>query len=451
MIIRTAHFKKLHGYLDLKLSFRPGVNILIGVNGSGKTSILNAMAWTLSPATVQDGIPAAYLLSGLEFDEINISYTNSGERKYQRVTAKRAGDTVTIRVGGIDEQLEFPILSGQERSQFSAASVVEEPSDLVSRILEDRRDNLVLRHLSELPGPLYLPLNRRWTEDRESRYRTRRRRSTTAGYLPISEVLTLAERVFRQEQFEVSGLNDDLRNNIVASLFEPVESEIPSLVWTQSEFEERRIRVRTALGNLGLSEARKLSEDYFTRLKSLVDQLGGQTIPEDLSEGSNSSKWVEWIIEASPIASRIERLIPMIQKYESDRSTMTRRSTKFLESVNSFIRDNGKRLRLSRGFEIMVDLPNGQRISSHRLSSGELQLLVLFTFLCFQFETEQEFAVFVDEPELSLHVAWQNRYVHSITEANPNAQFIIATHSPEIAGPAEDAIIDISAGGNADA
>ena len=400
---------------------------------------------------MQDGIPAAYLLSGLEFDEINISYTNSGERKYQRVTAKRAGDTVTIRVGGIGEQLEFPILGGQERSQFSAASVVEEPSDLVSRILEDRRDNLVLRHLSELPGPLYLPLNRRWTEDRESRYRTRPRRSTTAGYLPISEVLTLAERVFRQEQFEVSGLNDELRNNIVASLFEPEESGIPSLVWTQSEFEERRIRVGTALGNLGLSEARRLSEDYFTRLKSLVDQLGGQTIPENFPEGSNSSKWVEWIIEASPIASRIERLIPMIQKYESDRSTMTRRSTKFLESVNSFIRDNGKRLRLSRGFEIMVDLPNGQRISSHRLSSGELQLLVLFTFLCFQFETEQEFAVFVDEPELSLHVAWQNRYVHSITEANPNAQFIIATHSPEIAGPAEDAIIDISAGGNADA
>ncbi len=257
--------------------------------------------------------------------------------------------------------------------------------------------------------------------------------------------------MFRQEQFEVSGLSDELRNNIVASLFEPEESGIPSLVWTQSEFEERRTRVRTALGNLGLSEARRLSEDYFTRLKSLVDQLGGQTIPEKFSEGPNSSKWVEWILEASPIASRIERLIPMIQKYESDRSTMTRRSTKFLESVNSFIRDNGKQLRLSRGFEIMVDLPNGQRISSHRLSSGELQLLVLFTFLCFQFETEQEFAVFVDEPELSLHVAWQNRYVHSITEANPNAQFIIATHSPEIAGPAEDAIIDISAGGNADA
>ena len=253
MIIRTAHFKNLHGYLDLKLSFRPGVNILIGVNGSGKTSILNAMAWTLSPASVQDGIPAAYLLSGIEFDEINIAYTNPGERKFQRVTAKRAEDAVTIRVKGIDEPLEIPMVSRPEPTHFSAARVVDEPSDLVSRFLEDRRNSSVLRHLSELPGPLYLPLNRRWTEEPESRYRPRSRRSTAVGYLPISQVLTLAERVFRQEQFEVSSLNDALRNNIFASLFEQKGSELASRVWTLSELEERRTRVGTALGNLILS------------------------------------------------------------------------------------------------------------------------------------------------------------------------------------------------------
>ena len=196
---------------------------------------------------------------------------------------------------------------------------------------------------------------------------------------------------------------------------------------------------------MGLGNARKLSEGYFRRLRDVVDQLGGQTIPENFAEDPNASKWLEWILDASSIASRIERLIPMIQEYESDRSKVTRRSKKFLESVNSFLSDNRKRLRLLRGFELMVDLPNGQSISSHRLSSGELQLLVLFTFLCFQFDTEQEFSVFVDEPELSLHIAWQNRYVNSITEANPNAQFIIATHSPEIAGAAQEAIIDISA------
>ena len=200
----------------------------------------------------------------------------------------------------------------------------------------------------------------------------------------------------------------------------------------------------TALDNLGLDDARGFSEEYFSSLEEVVKELGGQTFPESFSEDPNSQIWIRWITELSPIASRIERLIPLVERYEDEKTKITRRSTGFLDSVNSFIQDTGKDLGFLRGLDLSVTLPKGQHTSSHHLSSGELQLLVLFTFLYFQFDPEQEFAVLVDEPELSLHVAWQNRYVSSIREANPNAQFIIATHSPEIAGPAEDAIIDIS-------
>ena len=45
MIIREANFVNLHGHLDIKVNFREGVNVLIGGNGSGKTSVLNTMAW----------------------------------------------------------------------------------------------------------------------------------------------------------------------------------------------------------------------------------------------------------------------------------------------------------------------------------------------------------------------------------------------------------------------
>lgn len=444
MIIKTASFKNLHGHLNLNLSFRPGVNILIGINGSGKTSILNAMAWILSPAAVQDGIPAAYLLSGMEFDEINIAYTDSGNRKYQRVKARRLEELLTIEVAGISDVLEIPIIDAPGLTRFTAARVVEEPADLVTRFMEDRRNNPVLRHLSELPGPLYLPLNRRWTEERETRHRIRPRRSTTAGHLPISEVLSLADGVFRQEQSDTFRLNESLRNSILTSLFQVDNFRVSPRVWTKEELKERRDGVVKALVNLGLEEARNFSEEYFSGLEEVVSELGGQTFPDHLRDDPISETWFRWISEASPIASRIERLIPLIERYESERATITRRSVGFLESVNGFIRDTGKEIRFLRGLDLSVALPNGQRISSHNLSSGELQLLVLFTFLYFQFDPEQEFAVFVDEPELSLHVAWQNRYVSSIREANPNAQFIIATHSPEIAGPAEDAIIDVS-------
>ena len=445
MIIRTVSFKNLHGHLNPKLSFQPGVNILIGVNGSGKTSVLNAMAWTLSPASIQDGLPAGYLLSSLKFDEINIAYTVPGQRKHQRVKAKRHENSIIIEVTGIKDVLEIPIVGRHHPSRMSAIREIDESANLSARFMDDQRDNPVLRYLSELPGPLYLPLNRRWTEEGEAPSRARARRSTTAGHLPISEVLDLAEHVFRQEQAETFALNETLRNSILTSLFEVDGFASPSSVWTLDELTERSNRVVKALENLGLNEARILSEKYFARLRNVVTELGGQTIPENFSHDPKSEKWVEWIFEGSPIVFRIERLIPLIERYESDRMKITQRSSAFLDSVNSFIRDNGKEIEFLRRFDLSVRLPNGQQISSHTLSSGELQLLTLFTFLYFQFDPKQEFAVLVDEPELSLHVSWQNRYVNSVKAANPNAQFIIATHSPEIAGPAaEDTIIDIS-------
>ena len=430
--------------MNKDLPFNPGVNILIGVNGSGKTSILNAMAWTLSPASIQDGVPAAYLLSSLEFDEICITYIETGQEIERRVTAIKSENSLTIQIDNIKEVLDIPIVERPELTRQTRIHAVDEPIELVSRFIEDQWNNPVLRLLSDLPGPLYLPLNRRWTEDREPIHRMHRRRSTTAGHLPISQVLNLAEQVLRQEQVRIFALNDDLRNKILASLFETDALGLHSRVWTLEELRQRRQRVITTFGNLGLAEAKDVGEKYFSKLESVVNDLEGQTVPPDFSTSAESQKWVEWIIEGAPIAFRMEKLLPLIESYEDQRACATRRSSRFLDSVNSFIRDNGKELEVSSELDLFVKQPNGYRISGHHLSSGELQLLILFTFLYFRFDPEQEFAVFVDEPELSLHLAWQHRYVNSIREANPHAQFIIATHSPEIVGPAEDAIINIS-------
>ena len=39
----------------------------------------------------------------------------------------------------------------------------------------------------------------------------------------------------------------------------------------------------------------------------------------------------------------------------------------------------------------------------------------------------------LDEPELSLHIGWQQKLLDAMYRLNPNAQLIVATHSPEIA------------------
>ena len=447
MIIRTASFKNLHGHLNPNLRFQPGINILIGVNGSGKTSVLNALAWILSPTAVQGGLPSAHLLSSLQFDEINIAYSIPGERRYKRVKATRDEKSITISLNDEKQTLTIPVLDGADLIGFSGPRGFPERADAMSRYFESQRDNPVLRELTSLPGPLYMPLNRRRFEEREGPHRigrTHLTQSMTANDLPISEISEMAERVYGREQSNTIERSNQLRDSILTALFEFQGIHFPSPVWTMEELRERRLRMRNALEELRLMEALELSENYFERLSPLIEELGGQSRPDNFSDAANSEKWLEWIVDAGTIAVRIEEIIPLIREYEADRAKITRRSTAFLKSVNSFLGDSGKRLDFQPGAGLEVTLPSGEQIRTHQLSSGELQLLVLFAFLYFQFDPDQEFVVFVDEPELSLHVAWQQLYVSSVKSANPNAQFIIATHSPEIVGHALEAVIDIS-------
>ncbi|AOJ89860.1 hypothetical protein WS87_24785 [Burkholderia sp. MSMB0856] len=49
----------------------------------------------------------------------------------------------------------------------------------------------------------------------------------------------------------------------------------------------------------------------------------------------------------------------------------------------------------------------------------------------------------VDEPELSLHLRWQEKFVETMQEASPNAQIIMATHSPAIVMDMDGNCVDI--------
>lgn len=66
----------------------------------------------------------------------------------------------------------------------------------------------------------------------------------------------------------------------------------------------------------------------------------------------------------------------------------------------------------------------------YQLSSGEKQMLVIL--LTVLIEDGQNYVLFMDEPEVSLHVEWQKRLIDLILELNSNVQIILATHSPAV-------------------
>jgi len=71
---------------------------------------------------------------------------------------------------------------------------------------------------------------------------------------------------------------------------------------------------------------------------------------------------------------------------------------------------------------------NGTAIPLQSLSSGEKQLLRLML----ETLAAEEDVVMIDEPELSMHVDWQQVLVASMRRVNPDCQLLLATHSPEV-------------------
>lgn len=69
-----------------------------------------------------------------------------------------------------------------------------------------------------------------------------------------------------------------------------------------------------------------------------------------------------------------------------------------------------------------------QKISVYDLSAGEKQMLVIL--LTALVENNESSIIFMDEPEISLHFDWQRKLISNVRILNPNAQLIIATHSP---------------------
>ena len=85
---------------------------------------------------------------------------------------------------------------------------------------------------------------------------------------------------------------------------------------------------------------------------------------------------------------------------------------------------------------IKIVLPNGKENTIFELSSGEKQLIILLGHMALNREKSSGIYI-IDEPELSLHLTWQEMFVKALREASPSTQFILATHAPAIIANSE--------------
>lgn len=102
----------------------------------------------------------------------------------------------------------------------------------------------------------------------------------------------------------------------------------------------------------------------------------------------------------------------------------------FIETINELFASTGKVIDTSNSkinFRIIED---NFPISIYELSSGEKQMLYILWKVLLQ--NQKPYILFLDEPEISLHIDWQESLISKIRQLNPNCQIIMATHAPSV-------------------
>ena len=126
------------------------------------------------------------------------------------------------------------------------------------------------------------------------------------------------------------------------------------------------------------------------------------------------------------------RIIAVLQSGEHDAAQKAQELSapkkRFQDLIDDLFSETGKKIVRTEN-EIRFS-QIGETLVPYQLSSGEKQMLaILLTVLV---EDNQPYVLFMDEPEVSLHVEWQERLIELILSLNPNVQIILTTHSPAL-------------------
>ena len=126
------------------------------------------------------------------------------------------------------------------------------------------------------------------------------------------------------------------------------------------------------------------------------------------------------------------RIIEVLQSGLPDAATraheLSMPKKKFQDIMDSLFADTGKRIVRTENEIRFTQI--GETLVPYQLSSGEKQILVIL--LTVLVEDNQNYVLFMDEPEVSLHVEWQRQLIDLIMQLNPNVQIILTTHSPAV-------------------
>ncbi|HGS7174047.1 TPA: AAA family ATPase [Klebsiella variicola subsp. variicola] len=392
--IETIFIKNMWGYKTVNLNLSSSINFLIGMNGSGKTTIINILTNSLKVEL--------HPLLKIRFDFIKILFSN-GESFYLSKASSNSVEIIINRAGA-----EYQYVIENDEYDFE-----------MDRRIDEAR--LIIDKISEVDFlPLSRTINKEFGDDH-------------FYDKPVDNVNHKLESIrndlvssFSKSQAVYSRIASNFQRDVFEKLLElPSEHDINEFVFSGGyENDEAALRELSDFITPSdeASRAERLAR-YLTELSSAFDALGSSSKRISVSEiGLIYSAW------------RTKSLISDYEKIKNKKNSIFKSQNDFFDVFKMFF-NKDKIFSLTAKNELIMKVPSGN-LDLVELSSGEKQMIILLGQM--YISNRKPVIYIADEPEVSLHVKWQEKLVDALLIINPKAQFLLATHSPDIIGRRKD-------------
>ena len=459
MKISELHAEQVYGHLSIEVNFFDDITFLTGLNGSGKTTALRLLMALIMPNIEE--------LQIIRFSTASVTINNLTERLI--IQATKAPDTITLSVSSLDDALVMNPVDLELYLDTRRRDEAHFP------IIEKYQRHPVYQMIKSISTPMFLGIDRRFyvvgepgadeiADTRRRDYDARRREYMARRYWPedallrgsgiaaLMEINYLAVMRTQEVLALQEQLDERLRTQFFAKAFEYKPSDIakPARLPSRPQLDQYRkqlakIEMAAEDARIPVPEIQTALSHFFERMSAVVESLDkitqtrrpmkkpGKKIDKNNVEITLSdNNYIEWIIN-KPQADRILEHLKILDEYVENRNALRDPIKKFLALVNSFFIHTKKHVSVEENGHLTVALDNIEKLQPiSALSSGERQLLVMLAHLSLNPSLAGSGIFIVDEPELSLHIDWQEKFVDAIQKANPNVQLILATHSPAI-------------------
>lgn len=448
MNIKRIKIHNLYGYLDKDINFNEDISILVGINGSGKTSVLNILNWIISPSLPN--------LCVTEFKFVKLWLTFK-DKDYEILCTQTT------------KTLEYSVKSGSKKYHPLIIDLNREaksiPNNEIIRnnliegyklLRPDENEQETWQLIRSFPSPTIIGLDRNiYTEESpekiflEDSDKSNIRKKLGTNKSPVERVKEIVNLEYRKRKNKVLNLTNSLKNQLMLSAFDgniTLDTLVSGVRYkvNLNQIEIAENRVDDYFQNFekdSLNENEKqIIKKYFSQLKEIIKKY--QLNPEDdaikLLYGLNAHQFI-----------KVRNLLKEFEKFEKDSLNVMEEVNNYIETLNYFFKDSSKKILFKEDTSELTfnNLDkDGKDITKYKdincLSSGEQQILILFSYIAFNSQNGKIFII--DEPELSLHIKWQEDFLEKLEKITPkNTQLILATHSPILANKKKTKAINL--------